>query len=316
MGRGTLSNQEAGRGGFQRTPADGGPRSESQANAIALRDAAMHGDVEEVRRLIPISNPLHDGSIALRGAAGGGMAECVRLLIPVSDPLARNSHALQAAAMAGSIECVRLLIPVSDHLADDCLALEWACKGGHAECARELAALGPSVAALGKALKTSAELGKLECLEALMERVECLDSVEGALMAAAELGYAKCLGLLLSWKDSGGAIARPPARASALSVAARTGKLDCVKILIQRGGHDGASAALRSAALSGRLACVEELLPLFKPSMALPTRTAIADKARVFGQEAAAEMIEAFVEQEELQIALAPAKSGEKTPRL
>ena len=79
-----------------------------------LIEASSIGDANEVKRLIPVSDPKANDSRALRYAAYNGHSECVKLLIPVSDPKANDSEALRMAARNGHIECVKLLLPVSD----------------------------------------------------------------------------------------------------------------------------------------------------------------------------------------------------------
>lgn len=83
-------------------------------NTHLLLKAVMNNDVDEVKRLIPISDPKASYSVALIEAAQNGHVECVKLLIPVSDPKEMNSMALFGAALNGHVECVKLLIPVSD----------------------------------------------------------------------------------------------------------------------------------------------------------------------------------------------------------
>jgi len=79
-----------------------------------LIQAADHGDVVEVRRLIPLSNPKAHRSEALQFAVYRGHIECVKLLIPVSNPKEHNSYALQEASSNGHLACVELLYPVSE----------------------------------------------------------------------------------------------------------------------------------------------------------------------------------------------------------
>ena len=50
-----------------------------------LQQSAFHGNAEEVKRLIPVSNPKADVSWALCVAADEGHEECVEMLVPVSD---------------------------------------------------------------------------------------------------------------------------------------------------------------------------------------------------------------------------------------
>lgn len=103
-------------------------------NTELLFEAAQDGNVEEVRRLIPISNPKHNDSLALQVAASYGHTDCVKLLIPVSDPKTNDSAALGWAARYGSIECLKLLIAVSDTQSNNSVALRTAVLNGHTQC--------------------------------------------------------------------------------------------------------------------------------------------------------------------------------------
>lgn len=87
---------------------------EIEANTELLIQASKNGDLEEVKRLILVSNPKARSSSALILAAHNGHIDIVKLLIPVSDPKSNNSRALEMAANKGHIECIKLLIPVSN----------------------------------------------------------------------------------------------------------------------------------------------------------------------------------------------------------
>lgn len=87
--------------------------ADKNANMMLLWKAADEGDVEEVRRLIPISYCAKWNSKPLINAARNGHTECVRLLIPVSDPKDYNT-ALWFASGTGNVECVKLLLTVAD----------------------------------------------------------------------------------------------------------------------------------------------------------------------------------------------------------
>lgn len=86
-----------------------------ELNTELLMRASQNGDVDEVKRLIPVSNPKSYNSDPLRSAAYKGYLEIVQLLIPVSDPTANDNSALFWAARNEHTECVKLLIPVSDY---------------------------------------------------------------------------------------------------------------------------------------------------------------------------------------------------------
>lgn len=107
-------------------------------NTKLLVRASKKGDCDEVKRLIPVSDPKANYSDALGGAAENGHIECVKLLIPVSNPKAMNSYALRWAAYSGHMECVKILIPVSDPKEDNSAALRFAAQGKHIECVKLL----------------------------------------------------------------------------------------------------------------------------------------------------------------------------------
>lgn len=117
-------------------------------NTELLFEAAHDGNVEEVKRLIPISNPKCDGNLALRWAVMNGHLPCVEQLIPVSDPKANDSLALGWAARYGSTECLKLLIPVSDPKANNSYALRIAVRNGHTQCVDALYGISDVKAAL------------------------------------------------------------------------------------------------------------------------------------------------------------------------
>lgn len=103
-------------------------------NTELLFEAARDGNAEEVRRLIPISDPKNNDSMALQVAASYGHTECVKLLIPVSDPKANNSAALGWAALYGNTDVLKVLIAVSDPKVNDSVALRQAVLHGHTDC--------------------------------------------------------------------------------------------------------------------------------------------------------------------------------------
>ena len=96
--------------------------ADKHANMRLLWDAASEGNVEEVRRLIPISYCANWNSQPLINAARNGHTECVRLLIPVSNPKDYNT-ALWFTSGTGNVECVKLLLTVADPKHDNSRAL-------------------------------------------------------------------------------------------------------------------------------------------------------------------------------------------------
>lgn len=124
-------------------------------NSQLLIEAAQNGNIEEVDRLIPLSDPKARDSLALRWAAGNGHVECVKLLIPVSDPKSCKSYALQMAAAMGHVQCVRLLIPVSRPKDDNSLALRSATRCAQNACVDLLFEVSDPIVALDLLKKES-----------------------------------------------------------------------------------------------------------------------------------------------------------------
>lgn len=124
-----------------------------EANTQLLYQAVKQQSVDNVRRLIPISDPKADNSYALRLAVGNGHIQCVELLIPVSDPKSNDSYALAVAAESGNIQCVALLIPVSQPKKRYSLALQRAVYHGHSQCVELLYPISNPVVALQKLQK-------------------------------------------------------------------------------------------------------------------------------------------------------------------
>lgn len=111
-------------------------KKDIQHNTQLLKQASEHGDIAEVERLIPISDPKAHNNAALRWAARNGHLEIVKMLLPVSDPAANESAALAWAAEKGHTDIVKLLIPVSHP--KDSAALAWAAGNEHIECVKLL----------------------------------------------------------------------------------------------------------------------------------------------------------------------------------
>lgn len=107
-------------------------------NSQLLFTASINGNVNDVKRLIPVSDPKADDSWALATAAEYGHEEIVELLIPVSDPKAQGSEALQLAAKNGHISIVAKLIPVSAPKDQDSRALRSAAYYGHTDIVKLL----------------------------------------------------------------------------------------------------------------------------------------------------------------------------------
>lgn len=113
-----------------------------QDNNEKLIDAVRFNDAEQVRKMIPISDPRYLQSHALRLAARMGHPQCLKLLIPVSDCDEFDYEALIHASIKGNVECVRLLIAHSNtHACSTALGaalLRESATDGHKHCAQAL----------------------------------------------------------------------------------------------------------------------------------------------------------------------------------
>lgn len=136
-------------------------------NATLLQVAVMQNNINEVRRLIPLSDPSFDNSIALQQAATLGHVQCVELLIPVST--FDNSHvALRDAAMNGYLDCVKLLIEVMDP--NDNSVLEFSAVYGHHNCVNFIVSTGlcsPNI--INEAFISALENQEFECAALLFD---------------------------------------------------------------------------------------------------------------------------------------------------
>lgn len=166
-----------------------------------LVEAAKNGDVERVRRLLPVSDPKAGKSFALRLAAVNGHEECVRLLLPGSDPKAEDSQALRLAAGNGHEECVRLLLPHSDPNAENYKALRWAAENGHVECVKHLLAQSAPLVEMGQMLQEVIDDGHAKVAALLIAQApKLLDGInlsKGLAVSIAK-GHADMAGLLSS----------------------------------------------------------------------------------------------------------------------
>lgn len=132
-------------------------------NTELLCKASKTGNSEEVRRLIPVSNPKAYDSVALRRAAQNGHTECVKLLIPVSGIF---NEALRWAAHNGHADCVKLLISVPQPI-DGMKPLLWAAEQGHTECVQLLIPISDPREYHSRALQLAARNGHIPCVELL-----------------------------------------------------------------------------------------------------------------------------------------------------
>lgn len=104
-----------------------------KTNNDLLLKSLKRGNIELVKKLIPLSDLNAYGHLFLIGAAKYGHTDIVKLLLSVSN-LESNSKALRVAAEYGHIECVKLLIPVSDPKAYNSWPMITAVLNGHTEC--------------------------------------------------------------------------------------------------------------------------------------------------------------------------------------
>lgn len=96
--------------------------------------AAKNGEIDVVRSLLAVKNPVFSTHRALATAAAWGNVECVQLLLSVTDASADNSIALRWAAQFGQEECVRLLLPHSNPKDEESEALYNACEHAYNHC--------------------------------------------------------------------------------------------------------------------------------------------------------------------------------------
>lgn len=82
-----------------------------------LQWAAWRGVLEIVQRLLPLSTPIPRQCAGLQMAVAQGHIEIVKLLMAVDDPKKLNSEPLQIAVYNNNLDMMELLIPVSDHQA-------------------------------------------------------------------------------------------------------------------------------------------------------------------------------------------------------
>lgn len=169
-------------------------------NTQLLVQASQKGDVETVKRLLPISIPKSNDNSAFRIAATFGHLEIVKLLLPVSNPKANDSEALRQASYNGYTEIVKLLIPVSDPQAEDNFSLFWAARKGYFDIVKLLIPVSDPQAADSLALEWAATFGHANIVEALIP-VSNPNDYDKALLCAAENECIECIKLLLPYSN-------------------------------------------------------------------------------------------------------------------
>lgn len=173
------------------------PTLDQQDNNSALVQACKDGNLDEVQRLLPTSNPrAHNNSAAVRWAADAGHLEIVRLLAPLSD--LQSCLAVQAAAN-GHAECVRLLIPVSDANLDEASPLFKSAQRGHTECVQLLLPV-TDPTHYPRALNFAAMEGHRDCVEILMSVVST-DEHSNALRTASRYSRHDVVDVLFETSD-------------------------------------------------------------------------------------------------------------------
>ena len=139
----------------------------NSSNTKLIR-AARDGQTDEVRRLIPISDPKYDDSAALYWAAAKGHTECVRLLVPVSDANSDEASPLFKSAQNGHAECVQLLLPVTDPIHYP-RALNFAAMEGRRDCVEILMRVTDPTDEHSNALRTASRYSRHDIVDVLLE---------------------------------------------------------------------------------------------------------------------------------------------------
>jgi ankyrin repeat protein len=139
----------------------------------ALSFAAVQGNLNAVRILMPKSNIKRRGMEALIWAADQGHHAVVAELLTACDANDEDERALRRAAQRGHLETVRTLIPFGDQTARTALALRLAALYGHRIVVNELAdAHAEQVFRQQIAGLQQAEVeGSLELIDMLSQRV-------------------------------------------------------------------------------------------------------------------------------------------------
>lgn len=154
-------------------------RADIEINTRNLIHAIYNNDIDEIKLLIPVSNPKENCSYALRAAAECGCLQAVELLIPVSDSK-DTSDALRMAAEAGHAEIVKLLLPVSDPKTDNSEALYWAVQEGHTDIVQLLIPVSDPKAENNSALRIASQKGHWEIVNLLLPVSDYYDVLQTA----------------------------------------------------------------------------------------------------------------------------------------
>lgn len=138
-----------------------------------LKEAAYYGRIDEVRRLIPISDPTDNDSEALRNAVSQGHLECAKLLAVVSDAY----MGLKESAWHGNVDLLAFFIPLCDPKTEDSIALHWAARHGYFECVELLLPHSDAKAHHSAALWRSALCLQWEMVDRLWEVSDPWDAI-------------------------------------------------------------------------------------------------------------------------------------------
>lgn len=166
-----------------------------QNNTELLLEAAKNGNLTEVNRLIPISDPKRQYSAALRAAIANDHMDCVQALIGVSGDY---NFVLSMVALDNHLEYVKMLMPFSENHED---GLHAAAANNHIECVKLLL---PSSKGVGPSLCLAIQNHHNECAKVLLS--DCLQKdttymKEWALHVAVEFGNTEAVKLLLPYVD-------------------------------------------------------------------------------------------------------------------
>lgn len=164
-------------------------------NTERLIEAAKNGDLQEVNRLIPISDPKHNDSQALRVAISNDHMDCAQALIGVSSDY---NYALSIAAHNNQLEFLKILMPLSDNHED---ALQAAAGDNHIECVKLLLDGSKEV---GPPLCLAIQNHHNKCAQVLLSDCLTKDTTymkEWALHTAVEFGNTEAVKMLLPYVD-------------------------------------------------------------------------------------------------------------------
>ena len=222
-----------------------------------LFEAAKQGNIADVQRLIPLSDPevLSD---ALQTAAYFGHSECVRMLIPVTNS---QKDALKSAALCGHFECLQLLLPLST-FEKRTQALQLAASSGHHNCVELLISVSDPMTNDSGALMLATANGFVECVKLLIP----VSKPYKGLHTAVRTKNIDCLRLLVDATD----FTIIENYNTPLWTCVEDGNLEFLKIFVAKFNcKEQHNLALKFAAYFQNPECMEYLYPLSEPEAAL-----------------------------------------------